>query len=171
MIARKPRDRARKFTLARCHFLVRWTKITACPTVYFCKLIAGEIPTKKALRRRQTFAFHDINPQAPTHVLIVTKKHIVGLKEASQEDAEIMDMPAGLSQDSTRAKYRKKRLPAPSNNRGTRTRGSQLPSASSYDRRTQTFLDSRIGKEPLMQHGFRETYLWVLPKCRNQQQA
>jgi len=53
-------------------------------------MIAGEIPTKKAYEDDKTFAFHDINPQAPTHVLIVPKKHIVGLKEASPEDAEII---------------------------------------------------------------------------------
>jgi histidine triad (HIT) family protein len=56
----------------------------------FCKMIAGEIPTKKVYEDDKTFAFHDINPQAPTHVLIVPKKHIVGLKEASPEDAEII---------------------------------------------------------------------------------
>jgi len=53
-------------------------------------MIAGEIPTKKVYEDEKAFAFHDINPQAPTHVLIVPKKHIVGLKEASPEDAEII---------------------------------------------------------------------------------
>ena len=56
----------------------------------FCKMIAGEIPTKKVYEDEKTFAFHDINPQAPTHVLIVPKKHIIGLKEATPEDAEII---------------------------------------------------------------------------------
>jgi histidine triad (HIT) family protein len=56
----------------------------------FCKMIAGEIPTKKVYEDDKTFAFHDINPQAPTHVLIVPNKHIVGLKEATPEDAEII---------------------------------------------------------------------------------
>ena len=56
----------------------------------FCKMVAGEIPTKKVYEDEKAFAFHDINPQAPTHVLIVPKKHIVGLKEATAEDAEII---------------------------------------------------------------------------------
>ena len=56
----------------------------------FCKMIAGEIPTKKVYEDDKTFAFHDINPQAPTHVLIVPKKHIVGLKEATPGDVEII---------------------------------------------------------------------------------
>jgi len=53
-------------------------------------MIAGQIPTKKVYEDEKTFAFHDINPQAPTHILIVPKKHIAGLKEATPEDAEII---------------------------------------------------------------------------------
>ncbi len=48
----------------------------------FCRIVAGEIPAKKVLRRQHTFAFEDIDPKAPTHVLVVPKKHIRGLKEA-----------------------------------------------------------------------------------------
>ncbi|MGZ4788879.1 MAG: histidine triad nucleotide-binding protein [Terriglobales bacterium] len=56
----------------------------------FCKMIRGQIPSKKAYEDDKVFAFHDINPQAPTHILIVPKKHIVGLDQASAEDAEII---------------------------------------------------------------------------------
>jgi histidine triad (HIT) family protein len=56
----------------------------------FCKVIAGTIPSKKVYEDEKVFAFEDINPQAPTHVLIVPKKHIVGLKEAAPENAEIL---------------------------------------------------------------------------------
>ena len=56
----------------------------------FCKIIAGEIPSKKVYEDEHTFAFEDIDPKAPTHVLIVPKKHIRGLKEASSEHAEIV---------------------------------------------------------------------------------
>jgi len=56
----------------------------------FCKIISGEIPSKKVFEDEYAFAFHDIDPQAPTHILIVPKKHIRGLKEASAEDAEIV---------------------------------------------------------------------------------
>ena len=56
----------------------------------FCKMIRGEIPTKKVYEDDRVFAFEDINPQAPTHVLIIPKKHIAGLKEAQAEDAEII---------------------------------------------------------------------------------
>jgi histidine triad (HIT) family protein len=56
----------------------------------FCKIIAGEIPSKKVFEDEHTFAFEDISPKAPVHVLIVPKRHIRGLKEASAEDAEIV---------------------------------------------------------------------------------
>ena len=54
----------------------------------FCKMIAGQIPTKRVYEDEKAFAFQDINPQAPTHILIVPKKHLAGLKEATSEDAE-----------------------------------------------------------------------------------
>lgn len=56
----------------------------------FCKIIAGEIPAKKIYEDENTVAFEDINPQAPTHVLIIPRKHVRGLKEAGKEDAELI---------------------------------------------------------------------------------
>jgi len=56
----------------------------------FCRIIAGEIPSKKVYEDDHTYAFEDINPQAPTHVLVVPKKHVRGLKEALVEDAEMI---------------------------------------------------------------------------------
>ena len=56
----------------------------------FCKIIAGEIPAKKVYEDKKVFVFEDINPQAPTHFLIVPMKHIAGLDQASAEDAELL---------------------------------------------------------------------------------
>ena len=56
----------------------------------FCKIVAGQIPAKKIYEDEKALAFEDIHPQAPTHALIVPKKHIAGLKEASAEDAELL---------------------------------------------------------------------------------
>jgi histidine triad (HIT) family protein len=56
----------------------------------FCRIISGEIPSKKIYEDEHTYAFEDINPQAPTHVLVVPKKHIRGLKEARGEDSELI---------------------------------------------------------------------------------
>jgi len=56
----------------------------------FCKIVRGEIPSKKVYEDEHTFVFEDIDPKAPTHVLIVPKKHIEGLNKATSEDAEII---------------------------------------------------------------------------------
>ena len=56
----------------------------------FCKIIAGNIPSKKVYEDEKVYAFEDIDPKAPTHVLIIPKKHFAGLKEAEAGDAEII---------------------------------------------------------------------------------
>jgi len=56
----------------------------------FCKIIAGNIPAKKVYEDDKAYAFEDINPKAPTHVLIVPKRHFAGLDKAAAEDAEII---------------------------------------------------------------------------------
>jgi histidine triad (HIT) family protein len=60
------------------------------PDCIFCRIIRGEAPAKKVYEDERVFVFEDINPQAPTHLLIIPKKHIIGLKEAQAEDAEII---------------------------------------------------------------------------------
>ncbi|HEX9160657.1 MAG TPA: histidine triad nucleotide-binding protein [Thermoanaerobaculia bacterium] len=52
----------------------------------FCRIASGEIPAKKVYEDDDVVAFHDINPQAPTHVLIVPRKHIASLDEMSDAD-------------------------------------------------------------------------------------
>jgi histidine triad (HIT) family protein len=56
----------------------------------FCKIIAGQIPSKKVYEDDKVYVFEDIQPVAPTHVLIVPKQHLRGLKEAEASDAEII---------------------------------------------------------------------------------
>lgn len=56
----------------------------------FCRIMRSEIPARKVYEDEHVFAFEDIHPQAPTHVLIVPKKHFAGLKEAQAEDAEVI---------------------------------------------------------------------------------
>jgi histidine triad (HIT) family protein len=60
------------------------------PNCLFCKIIDGKIPSKKVYEDDRVFAFEDINPQAPTHVLIIPKEHIEGINTARPEDAEII---------------------------------------------------------------------------------
>jgi histidine triad (HIT) family protein len=56
----------------------------------FCKIIAGDIPSKTVFEDETTYAFRDINPQAPTHILIVPRKHIASLAEASSDDDSLL---------------------------------------------------------------------------------
>ena len=53
----------------------------------FCKIINGDIPSKKAYEDEFCYAFHDINPQAPTHILVVPKKHIASADEINAENS------------------------------------------------------------------------------------
>ena len=45
----------------------------------FCEIIRGNIPSRKAYEDEYCFAFHDINPQAPTHILVVPKIHVASM--------------------------------------------------------------------------------------------
>lgn len=56
----------------------------------FCNVIAGKAASRKVYEDDKVLAFEDIRPQAPTHVLVIPRKHIRGLKEAQAEDAEII---------------------------------------------------------------------------------
>ena len=53
----------------------------------FCRIAAGEIPAKKVHEDAEVVAFHDINPQAPTHVLVIPRKHIAMLDDLTEADA------------------------------------------------------------------------------------
>lgn len=52
----------------------------------FCKIAAKQIPAKMVYEDADVFAFEDINPQAPTHVLICPKKHFASLEHATAEE-------------------------------------------------------------------------------------
>jgi histidine triad (HIT) family protein len=59
----------------------------------FCKIIAGEVPSKESCSTERTYAFHDINPAAPVHVLVVPRAHIENAAHIEGEHApEVMEM-------------------------------------------------------------------------------
>ena len=60
------------------------------PECLFCNMIAGKTPCRKVFEDDNVLVIEDLRPQAPTHVLVLPKKHIRGLKEAQPEDAEII---------------------------------------------------------------------------------
>jgi histidine triad (HIT) family protein len=52
----------------------------------FCKIIAGEIPSKTIYEDDRLFAFQDVNPQAPLHALIVPRQHIATVNDLTEKD-------------------------------------------------------------------------------------
>ena len=56
----------------------------------FCKIAARQIPAKMVHEDADVFAFEDINPQAPTHVLICPKKHFASLEHATSEEEALL---------------------------------------------------------------------------------
>ena len=56
----------------------------------FCQIVAGKLPSDIVYQDEEVIAFHDINPQSPTHVLIIPKKHISSLTELPKGEASLM---------------------------------------------------------------------------------
>ncbi|MFW2373362.1 MAG: histidine triad nucleotide-binding protein [Gammaproteobacteria bacterium] len=56
----------------------------------FCKIISGDIPGDIVFQDDDVLAFRDLNPQAPTHILIIPKKHISTLNDVQTDDAELV---------------------------------------------------------------------------------
>lgn len=53
----------------------------------FCKIINGDIPSNKVYEDDKILAFHDINPEAPVHVLVIPKLHIGSMDEVTEENS------------------------------------------------------------------------------------
>jgi len=56
----------------------------------FCKIVRGEIPSKKVYEDEDILAFHDIQPVAPVHFMVIPKRHIASLAEATADDAMVL---------------------------------------------------------------------------------
>ena len=56
----------------------------------FCKIIAGDIPSTKVYENEYVYAFRDIAPQAPTHVLVIPKEHIASAGEITAENSALV---------------------------------------------------------------------------------
>jgi histidine triad (HIT) family protein len=56
----------------------------------FCKIVAGEIPSDKVMDTDLSYAFRDINPAAPTHVLVIPKRHVASIHEVTTDDNDEM---------------------------------------------------------------------------------
>ena len=56
----------------------------------FCKIVRGEVPARKVYEDGDILAFHDIRPQAPVHFMLIPKRHIASLADATLEDAAVL---------------------------------------------------------------------------------
>jgi histidine triad (HIT) family protein len=69
----------------------------------FCRIAAGEIPSKAAYSDERVYAFHDIAPKAPTHILVIPRKHIGKLAELEKGDehlvGEVVVRAAAIARD------------------------------------------------------------------------
>ncbi len=69
----------------------------------FCKIINGDIPSKKAYEDEKVYAFYDIDPKAPTHILIIPKEHIKSAAEITEANsgvvAHIFEVSAKLAKE------------------------------------------------------------------------
>lgn len=76
----------------------------------FCAIVAGEIPAAKIKETANVLAFNDINPQAPTHVLVIPKNHFENAAELSASDSqslsEIFAVAHEIAQENSLTGYR-----------------------------------------------------------------
>ena len=63
----------------------------------FCRISAGEIPSKKVYEDEDMLAFHDIHPAAPIHFLIIPKKHLVNLYDADIKEQALLGKMLGMA--------------------------------------------------------------------------
>ncbi len=60
------------------------------PDCLFCKIVEGTIPARKVFEDELVVAFHDIQPQAPVHLLVIPKKHIATMSDCEADDAALL---------------------------------------------------------------------------------
>jgi histidine triad (HIT) family protein len=63
----------------------------------FCKIVRGEIPATKVYEDDEVLGFHDVRPQAPVHFMLIPKRHIASLAEATMDDAGVLGRMMALA--------------------------------------------------------------------------
>jgi histidine triad (HIT) family protein len=71
--------------------------MSADPNCIFCKIVAGQIPSRKVHEDDHLLAFHDIAPWAPVHILIIPKRHIVSMVDVTDEHADLLGRMMAVS--------------------------------------------------------------------------
>ena len=71
--------------------------MNADPNCIFCKIVAGQIPARKAYQDAELLVFHDIHPWAPVHVLVIPKQHIATLSDVGHEHEALLGRMLALA--------------------------------------------------------------------------
>ena len=67
------------------------------PNCLFCKIVAGQIPSRKVHEDEDILAFHDIHPWAPVHILIIPKRHITSMVDVTMDDQALLGRMMAIS--------------------------------------------------------------------------
>lgn len=68
----------------------------------FCEIVAGRIPARKVHEDDSVVAFHDVNPQAPTHVLVIPRRHVESLVDLEPADDQVVGTLVRTARDIAR---------------------------------------------------------------------
>jgi histidine triad (HIT) family protein len=79
------------------------TATTSAPTCLFCRIAGGEIPATMLHEDDQVIAFRDIEPRAPTHVLLIPRRHIPSALELTEADGPLLGRLFGVAADLARS--------------------------------------------------------------------
>ena len=79
--------------------MAREAGVTEC---IFCRIARGELGTEFVAETERAVAFRDLQPQAPTHVLVVPRRHVAGLRDLGPEDASLTGELLGLATEVAR---------------------------------------------------------------------
>lgn len=70
----------------------------------FCRIAAGEAPARTVYEDEEILAFEDIRPQAPLHILVIPRRHMASLNEATEDDARLVGRLLLKARDLARAR-------------------------------------------------------------------
>ena len=113
------------------------------PDCLFCKIVAGEIPSDRVYEDDEVIAFRDINPRAPTHVLVIPRRHVADVQHLTDADGELLSRLFGAVRTRRRRGGPGERLPG-RDERRTGRGPDRLPSPSAPARRPIHELAARL---------------------------
>ena len=73
--------------------------MTHDPNCIFCKIVEGQIPSKKVYEDEEILAFHDIHPWAPVHFLLIPKEHVTSMAHVEEKHAAMLGRLAGRTHE------------------------------------------------------------------------